>query len=297
MTATIYGDPIEITLQALTNAKFNRTVETQSNDVKRGLFSVLRGLSSSQKATSVESEQEAWNNIYAEYVEKLEALRGREEVELTDRESLQLRTALMREHTAEDLEHGANDAFTVINAPVVKGDNGVLYITDHVVASENGINIVNNMHLVEPLEFIHEDNSAFVPRNCVHWEAVSAVVEAAKAFPVTPRHIVVGVSGPGLDGINGNAFIANKYVNAETGDLEPIPCQLVFLPHRDLMGWLNTALTTSNPQDPNCHPVAAEEIIANSNVVVLNSSRNSDEDTSDDVEDALSEEDKSGTED
>ena len=210
MTATIYGDPVEITLQALTNAKFNQTVDTQSNDVKKGLFSVLRGLSSSQKATSIESEQETWNSIYADYVKKLNDLKDREEVELTDRESLQLRTALMREHTAQDLEQGASDSFTVINAPVVKDANGILYVTDHVVVSENGINIVNNMHLVEPLDFIHEGNDAFVPRNCVHWEAISAVVDAAKAFPVSPRHIVIGVSGPGLDGINGNAFIANK---------------------------------------------------------------------------------------
>lgn len=271
MTATIYGDPIEITLQALTNAEFNRTVQTQSNDVKKGLFNVLRGLSSTQKATSVVSEQETWEKIYNSYKQKLESLRDLEEIELTDRESLQLRTALMREHTAEDLKNGANDNFSIINAPVVKGDNGVLYITDHVVTSDNGINIVNNMHLVEPLDFVHNDNNAFVPRSCVHWEAVSAVVEAAKAFPVTPRHIVVGVSGPGLDGINGNAFIANKYVNAETGDLEATPCQVVFLPHRDLLGWLNTALTTPNENDPNCHPVSAEEIIANNNVIVLNS--------------------------
>lgn len=270
MTATIYGDPIEITLQALTNSEFNRTVQTQSKDVKKGLFSVLRGLSSTQKATNVVSEQEAWNEIYKSYKEKLDAVRDLEEIELTDRESLQLRTALMREHTAEDLKNGANDNFSIINAPVVKGDNGVLYITDHVVTSDNGINIVNNMHLVEPLDFIHNDNSAFIPRSCVHWEAVSAVVEAAKAFPITPRHIVVGVSGPGLDGINGNAFIANKYVNAETGDLESTPCQVVFLPHRDLLGWLNTALTTPNEQDPNCHPVSVEEIIAKNNVIVLN---------------------------
>lgn len=269
MTATIYGDPIEITLQALTNAEFQRQVN--SKDTKKGLFSVLRGLSSSQRATSVDKEQETWDQIYSDYRQKFVDLQNRQDIELTDRESLQLRTALMREHTAEDLERGVRDELTIVNAPVVKGDNGVIYITDHAILSSNGINLVNNMHLVEPLEFTHNDNDAFVPRNCVHWEAISAVVEAAQAFPVTPRHIVVGVSGPGLDGIDGNAFVANKYVNAETGELEKTPCQLIFLPHRDLIGWINTALTTHNEQDPNCVPVTAEQILANNNVVVLNS--------------------------
>ena len=267
MTATIYGDPVEITLQALTNAEFQRQVN--SKDIKKGLFSVLRGLSSSQRVTSVDKEQETWDTIYSDYRQKLVDLRNREDIGMTDRESLQLRTALMREHTAEDLERGVRDELTIVNAPVVKGDNGVIYITDHAILSNNGINLVNNMHLVEPLEFVHNDNDAFIPRNCVHWEAISAVVEAARAFPVTPRHIVVGVSGPGLDGIDGNAFVANKYVDAETGNLEETPCQLIFLPHRDLIGWINTALTTHNEQDPNCVPVTAEQILANGNVVVV----------------------------
>lgn len=272
MTATIYGDPIEVTLQALTNAKFNTQVETQSSDVKKGLFHVLRSLASSQRSTGVEEEQASWDAIYDEYKERFEAAKSGDLEGLTERESLHLRTAIMREHTAEDLKRQLNDALTVLNCPVVEGKDGTLFISDHAVLSNNGVNIVNNMHLEEPVEFVHTGDDAFVPRGCPVWEAVSGIVDAAKAFPVTPRHIVVSVSGPGLDEIEGNAFVANKYVSAATGNLEPTPCQVIFLPHRDLLGWLNATLTTHNSQDPNSRPVPAEEILANSRVVVLNGS-------------------------
>mgnify|MGYP006910542158 CR=1 FL=1 len=272
MTATIYGNPVEITLQALTNAKFNAEVDSKNQDTKKGLFYVLRSLSATRQATSDASEQETWDEIYNDYEQKLSEMRNQETLDLTDRESLQLRTALMREHTADDLKRGMRDEFTILNAPIVKED-GTLYITDHAVLSDNGINLVNNMHLVEPLKFVHNDNEAFVSRDCVHWEAVSAVIEAGRAFPVTPRHIVVGVSGTGLDEIDGNAFIVNKYIDADTGELEDTPCQVIFLPHRDLVGWINTALTTHNAQDPNCVSVSAEQILSNSNVIVLNSAK------------------------
>lgn len=274
MAPTVYGDALELTAQIITNSRFDREQSAQGRPVSGGIVKTLKKLVNNKPVSDNAVSQKSWEDIYDEVISEIDLVRENklEDTNFTDRELLQVRAGLMREHTAEDLKSQLNSEFDVVNAPLVVGKN-VMHVLDHLVASDKGLVTVTNMHLVEPLTWEISDSYAYVPRNCPHWAVVSDLVASANALPVAPRQIIVGVSGPGLDSIDGKMFVANRYIDVASDSLKPTPCLVIFVPHANLSEIINMALVTPNDNDPKVRPVTGAELVSADTTIVLNSLR------------------------